>query len=432
MLAHSPAAAEPTLTPTILLTPPPARRTGSTLPLLIATAALLLIAAAALLKDRPEAPRLPSGRSGVDAAAPAKLPKPPPPEPSTTPPPLTSPSPTPPTRPPTRSIEYRDGSTWASGLELLRSGDERLILHRDGRLVRLAAAQPPGVYRPIDRPFEPMSATELQRDLRREYGRGYEIVLTDHFVVVQTRGRGDRWSRRFEASHHRFLAAMRSIGAPTQAGRFKMVAVVHPNRRRMQAELQRRGFEVGDVAGLYAQDCNRVFTHDHGDRAYFEETLRHEATHQSAFNSGIHSRVNATPRWITEGLGQWLEVNSSPTSRHRMHIGPNAVSMAVLQRSGCLDDPGTLSRHLASLIRGDRLFRDPATLPLAYAIGWAVTHHLANRHPSRLAALYRHTAARPPLVDYPAETRRADFSAIVDPNVDRYAVSLWRYLGEFR
>ncbi len=326
------------------------------------------------------------------------------------------------------SVQYRDESGWTVALELLSNPSERLLLKRDGSLGHLAAGQPPGVYRRTDDAFLPMSAVELKRQLLDEYGRGYEVVSTPHFVIVQSRGRGDRWSGRFEASHHRFLAAMRSIGAGTQTGRFKMVAVVHPHRPAMEAELASRGFQIQNVAGLYGQDCNRIFTHDHGNPDYFEETLRHEAAHQSAFNCGIHSRLNATPRWITEGLGQWLEIDSESSSRHRMRIGVNAVSYQILGQNGCLDDPAALSRHLASIIRGDELFADPSTTSLAYAVAWAMTHHLANRFPDKLATVYRHTTARPPFVDYPADRRRADFSSIVDPNLDRYAVSLWRYL----
>src|SRR5690606_26419230 len=40
------------------------------------------------------------------------------------------------------------------------------------------------------------------------------------------------------------------------------------------------------------------------------DTLIHEATHQLAFNLGLHSRLGETPRWVVEGLAMLFEEDS--------------------------------------------------------------------------------------------------------------------------
>ena len=44
----------------------------------------------------------------------------------------------------------------------------------------------------------------------------------------------------------------------------------------------------------------------------------HEATHQAAYNTGLHSRIGGNPRWVVEGLATVFEApgirNSSANS----------------------------------------------------------------------------------------------------------------------
>ncbi len=53
------------------------------------------------------------------------------------------------------------------------------------------------------------------------------------------------------------------------------------------------------------------------------DTIVHETTHQVAFNTGLHSRIGQTPKWVIEGLATMFEApgirdsqkSSSPKSR---------------------------------------------------------------------------------------------------------------------
>src|SRR5436190_8860041 len=38
-----------------------------------------------------------------------------------------------------------------------------------------------------------------------------------------------------------------------------------------------------------------------------KDTMIHEATHQVAFNTGLHSRIGENPRWVVEGLATVFE-----------------------------------------------------------------------------------------------------------------------------
>src|SRR5262249_36583873 len=41
--------------------------------------------------------------------------------------------------------------------------------------------------------------------------------------------------------------------------------------------------------------------------ATLKDTMIHEATHQVAFNTGLHSRIGESPKWIVEGLATVFE-----------------------------------------------------------------------------------------------------------------------------
>ena len=181
-----------------------------------------------------------------------------------------------------------------------------LCLGRDGQLHSLDPRVRDEV-RGVGGSYIPLSPIELRNQLSAEFGRSYEVIATNNFLVVQPKGRGNRWPTMFEQSHRSFTTYMSKRGVTVREGRFPMVAVVFPDQRAMYAEFKKQKIDVSRVAGVYLNHSNRVLTHDGGHTELIAATVRHEAAHQSAFNSGVHSRLNDTPRWITEGIGQMFE-----------------------------------------------------------------------------------------------------------------------------
>ena len=76
------------------------------------------------------------------------------------------------------------------------------------------------------------------------------------------------------------------------------------------------GFRPGpEVLGYYSSRTNRVAMYDatrfrhptRGDWRQSAAMLVHEAAHQAAFNTGIHSRWTSPPQWLAEGLATLFE-----------------------------------------------------------------------------------------------------------------------------
>ena len=314
-----------------------------------------------------------------------------------------------------RLVEFHVGGRVQRGLRLITIGNESVIIGRDGWLHSLDPADAGNSIAAVQGQYSPISATQMRNQLRDEFGNRFEVVATKHFLVVQPNGRGPRWPDTFEQSHRAFLQYMRQRGVRIRQGRFPMVAIVFPDSQSMYAELARLEIDVSRVAGVYANNCNRVMTHDGGHLSETGATVRHEAAHQSAFNSGAHSRINDTPSWMTEGIGQMFEPAAMSDGRAGSQIRDriNRDSLDTIQKTyGDLSEPA-FAETVRTLIRSDSMFADSAQVDRAYAVSWAMMFYLAEREPDTFAQLLNFTATRPPFQTYEPAEKFADFERIV-------------------
>ena len=330
-------------------------------------------------------------------------------------------------------VRFLLGSKWQTGLHLIDSSTESLVMATDGWLHTISIDKRDQSLRSTDEAFRPASTVQMRNQLRAEFGRRFDVVATQNFLVVQPRGRGDRWPDMFENSHRAFVEFMTKRGVQVRQGRFPMVAVVLPDARAMYAELDRLGIDVSRVAGIYANRCNRVMTHDGGRISDIAATVRHEAAHQSAFNSGVHSRVNDTPSWITEGIGQMFEPSaiSSGTigSTNRLSERINQESLRHLHSKLDLRSSEDTHAWVQRLVDGDEAFKNPATVQTAYSMAWAMMFYLSERDPDTFADILHFTATRPPFESYRRGQRRIDFERVIGENTQVFANQLSRYLN---
>lgn len=333
-------------------------------------------------------------------------------------------------------VHFLLGSKWQTGLHLIDSATESLVMATDGWLHTISIEQRDQSLRATNEPFRPASTVQMRNQLRAEFGRSFDVVATQNFLVVQPRGRGDRWPDMFENSHRAFVEFMTKRGVQVRQGRFPMVAVVLPDARAMYAELDRLGIDVSRVAGIYANRCNRVMTHDGGRISDIAATVRHEAAHQSAFNSGVHSRVNDTPSWITEGIGQMFEPSaiSSGTLGSTSHIFEriNHESLRHLHNKLDLRSSGDVHMWVQRLVDGDEAFKNPATVHTAYSMAWAMMFYLSERDPDAFADILNFTATRPPFESYRRGQRRIDFERVMGEDTLAFANQLARYLNDLK
>jgi len=321
------------------------------------------------------------------------------------------------------------------GAPLVLNDAQLILLGRDGRLSLIPREQVTSLKKLVE-PYRPDSAVELRDQLIAEYGRGYDVTGTTHYLVVHPRGQRDRWAKRFEALYRQFVGyfAARQIGLAQP--KFPLVAVVFDNRELFVANARREGHQVTDVVyGYYSPTTNRIYLYDVGEGRADKQlwrvtasTIIHEAAHQSAYNTGVHSRFHASPRWLVEGLGTLFEArgvwNSQayPTPNERINRSRLRHFQAYRQRRP--------TGSLAELVTSDRMFADH---PLdAYAESWALTYYLTETQPSAYAAYLKRVAARPSFRDYTAEQRLSDFTAAFGASLPLVESHFLRFLDEVK
>ena len=320
-------------------------------------------------------------------------------------------------------IEFSVSGKTMRGMPLISLSHELVVIGRDGWLHSINPKSPTTQIRTINQPYEPIATPDLRNQLRAEFGKSFEVLSTQNFLIVQPKGRGKRWPDMFERSHRGFIEFMSRRGVKVRKGRFPMVAIVFPDQAAMYAEFKKQEIDVSRVAGIYSNKSNRVMTHDGGHLSWIAATVRHEAAHQSAFNYGVHSRVNDTPKWISEGIGQMFEpeamTTTSSASQRRQRANDDSLRVIAANFPG-RENPD-FHRAVLSLVSGDQLFDDPNTIGRAYAVSWAMMFYLAERKPQAFANILNHTASRPPFATYDRLYRITDLEKSVGMSTDEFS-----------
>jgi Protein of unknown function (DUF1570) len=154
----------------------------------------------------------------------------------------------------------------------------------------------------------------------------------------------------------------------------------------------------------------------------------HEASHQTAFNTGIHNRWSPPPRWVAEGLGTMFEARGVADSR----TYPNQADR--INRGRLHDFKAQLAKHtpdsLAQMLGSDRQFEsDPIN---AYAQAWAFTFFLVETMPREYARYLQKTGARPPFTLYPAAQRLKDFTDVFGENLALLDAKFVRFINDLK
>jgi hypothetical protein len=316
------------------------------------------------------------------------------------------------------------------GTPLAASEENVLFLERDGRLTEFRPSQASN-YSQIAGGFRSYSQGEIRGQLLREFGQGYEVSGVGHYLVVHPAGKRDQWAPRFEELFRSLVHYFSARGWQLTEPRFPLIAVVYPREADFWQQAMREGMpHTPGVLGYYSPATNRILMFDAArttgaDWASNAETIIHEAAHQSAFNTGVHTRFSDVPRWVAEGLGTMFEARGVWQSRTYPHQSDriNRGRLAAW-RSYARRRPADA---IAQLVSSDRAFtRDPDG---AYAEAWALSFFLMETSPRKYIDYLAKTAARPVFADYRAPERLQDFTTIFGTDLTMLDARLQRFLA---
>ena len=347
-------------------------------------------------------------------------------------------------------IEVRDGKTVTTENLLAQDKERAMLLDRTGRLHDLSLNSVK--LQTTNSHFQPLSVMDLRNRLSREFGKGLEIGSARHYLVLAPSSRASEYANVFEEQYSTLQRYFKTRGFTLTDPQFPLVAVVFPTQKQFTEYARSEGSKtMANMQGYYSPRTNRVTLFESQPKSVavtaiaplatlrpsglplfgtteteLKSTMIHEATHQIAYNIGLHSRMGETPRWVVEGMATAFEpdgmrstlAGSQPQqriNRERYIVFQNFVRTGRRQ-----------PRSLRSFIESEALY-ESAVLDF-YAQSWALTFFLVETRPRNYAAYLKRIAARDPLRDYPAKERLADFKETIYPDVDWLEVQFVKYI----
>lgn len=320
-----------------------------------------------------------------------------------------------------------------------------LVLSRDGGLWTVEPSQL--IKRlPQKAPFSPLAAADLGKQLVRQQGGGFQGLTTKHYVICFDTSRDyAQWcGALFERLFAGFYNFWKQRGIELREPEFPLVVIIFANEK---AYASYSSHEVGADGippyGYYFISSNRIVLYDQTasggkparttaeiQRRFAASpaniaTVVHEATHQIAFNSGLHTRYADNPLWLTEGMAMYFETPDLQNRAGWKTIGAvNSPRLRQFRGSVARRSPG----RLASLLESDSRFTTAETQGEAYAEAWALTYFLIRTRKEAYVGYLRKIAGKPVLTwDKPAR-RLEEFRAAFGEDLGRLEKEFLRYI----
>jgi hypothetical protein len=352
-------------------------------------------------------------------------------------------------------LKWRENETKtreASGKILVEADDGGLLLlGQDGRLWTIE--KPQLVSREdTGKPFRPLTSAELAKELSTELGRGFEVIETKHYVIATSARREyAQWcGALFERLYLSFHKFWKQRGVNLTEPEFPLVALVFAGEKEFAAFATRdAGADVASAKGYYSIGTNRMVLYDLtaadakpiGNAAdidrqvaavpYNIATVIHEATHQIAFNSGMHTRYADNPLWLVEGMAMYFETpDLSSKSGWKTAGTPNDERLA--QFRDFLSAGRRKPDSLTTLITSDVRFNDPEQGADAYAEAWALSFWLIRTKKEAYVKYLNALATKPRLVFDTPEERLKEFRAIFGDDLKRIDADLLKSMQRLK
>jgi hypothetical protein len=306
-------------------------------------------------------------------------------------------------------------------------------------------------------PFVPYTSQELAGRLLAELPAGFDVYYTANYVICHNTSRGyAQWcGALLERLHMAFTNFWSRKGFDLNEPEFPLVACVFADKGSYSRfALPELGEAVNSVVAYYSLRTNRITMYDlsgiessggppsrmnsavqinrilsQPSAAPMVATIVHEATHQIAFNCGLHQRYSDCPTWFSEGIAMYFETPDLNSSRGWRSIGQvNSLRLSQFrdyQRRRPSDS-------LQKLVTDDNRLRDTATAIDAYAEAWAVTYFLLQQKPNDYVKYLRTLSQKAPQFWDTPETRWSEFRDAFGPDLRRLEDEFQRYMSKVR
>jgi hypothetical protein len=323
-----------------------------------------------------------------------------------------------------------------SGQLVVKAEDGGLmLLSADGELWSI---QPDEIisHRGDDKPFVPLSAEEAGAATLKRLPDGFEVYSTAHYVICHNTSRAyAQWcGALYERLYTGFISFWTHKGITLHEPKLPLVCVVFADQdaydRFARDELADRAdsivayyslrtnlvtmFDLTGLAALRQSDdrrgttaqINQLLARPAAERMV--ATVIHEATHQLAYNCGLHQRFADIPLWLSEGVAMYFEAPDLSNSKGWRTIGAvNRPRLRTLREYAQQRPVGSLK----SLIIDDKRLRDPRQVNTAYAEAWALNYFLIRQRPKEYVAYLQMLSEKGPLLWDAPEERLAQFKS---------------------
>lgn len=326
-----------------------------------------------------------------------------------------------------------------------------LLLGRDGVLWPIPKEELVS-RRSDDKPFKPLTRSELAKKLTAELPAGFKIHETKHYLICYNTSLGyAQWvGSLYERLYGSFYNYWERRKCELHEPEFPLVALVFDSPASYSQYARKElGEATKSIIGYYSLQSNQVNMCDltgieelgvRGDRSSAARinavlsqpgaertvaTIIHEATHQLAYNSGLQVRFADVPFWVSEGLAIYFETPDLQSAKGWRNIGGvnrvNLINFRKLLR-GRADD------SLTTLLSDDKRFRDPNLALDAYGEAWALNYFLLRTREQKFIAYLKELAQLSPLVDEGADFRLTMFKKHFGEDLGALDTEFLRYM----
>jgi len=307
-----------------------------------------------------------------------------------------------------------------------------------------------------DTPYQPMQQKELQEKLAAEMP-GFRIYATAHYLICYNTSLAyAQWcGALYERLYWSFKNYWRLRGLKLRDPDMPLVALIFDTQasyaRYARTEL---GDATANIVGYYSFRTNRMTMFDltkmnrlqgvgrrlgtsaqinlflmHPDAERMVATIIHEATHQLAYNCGMHQRYADIPLWVSEGLAVYFETPDLRSKQGWRNIGGvNRRRLDRFRRYAAARQPETLKELLVD----DNRFRMPETALDSYAVAWSLNHYLIHRRCGQYVKYLSMLARKAPLLEDTPEGRLDAFTEAFGQDYAELHADFLRYMKTVR